>query len=381
MSPATAESRLRASRPGAGLMTLIGNDPPADPPACDVMELAERFLSPEHAGPKFLLGRNVHSAALLELMRIDGIVDDYYPEDRWHDRPIVKCSDVPKNAIVANCSMSISPVTSFRRLQQSGLLGCVFYADLHRASPQRVPAPSFVSDTRNDVSIHEQHWLALFGRVREARSKIILRDLLRYRMSADPRYMADYAVRLSDQYFEDFLQLRSEVFVDAGGYDGSTTAEFCARYPDYRRVILFEPSPTNMRDARARLANQRDVEFIEQGLSHEAGTLAFDPDAGSASTVQAGGSLRIDVVTLDGAVGQPVSFIKMDLEGWELNALQGARAHILEDHPKLAVSVYHAAADFWRVPEYILGLRADYDLYLRHYTEGWSETVMFFVPR
>jgi len=52
------------------------------------------------------------------------------------------------------------------------------------------------------------------------------------------------------------------------------------------------------------------------------------------------------VTTLDAAIGQPVSFIKMDLEGWELNALEGSRAHILEDRPKLAISVYHAGTNF-----------------------------------
>jgi hypothetical protein len=71
----------------------------------------------------------------------------------------------------------------------------------------------------------------------------------------------------------------------------------------------------------------------------------------------------------------------MDLEGWELNALRGASRHIREDHPKLAISVYHHPSDFWRIPEYVLGLRGAYDVHLRHYSEGWSETVMYFIPR
>ncbi len=70
----------------------------------------------------------------------------------------------------------------------------------------------------------------------------------------------------------------------------------------------------------------------------------------------------------------------MDLEGWELKALQGCREHILEDYPKLAISVYHSASDFWKVHQAIMAVRDDYSVYLRHYTEGWSETVMFFMP-
>lgn len=66
-----------------------------------------------------------------------------------------------------------------------------------------------------------------------------------------------------------------------------------------------------------------------------------------------------------------LTFIKIDLEGWELKALYGAVRHIAEDHPKLAISVYHHAGDFWRI-------RDDYQVFLRHYTEGWSESVMYF---
>jgi FkbM family methyltransferase len=193
--------------------------------------------------------------------------------------------------------------------------------------------------------------------------------------------MSDYSVRISDQYFEPFLALGGEVFVDAGGFNGDTSEEFCKRYPDYRKVILFEPSEKNLRDARKRLAGHRDIEFVAQGLSDTVGSLWFNPDAGSASSVSTTGSRSIDVTTLDAAIGQRVSFIKMDLEGWELKALEGSRRHLLESHPKLAIAVYHRASDFWRIPEYISGVRKDYDIYLRHYTEGWSETVMSFVPR
>jgi FkbM family methyltransferase len=211
-------------------------------------------------------------------------------------------------------------------------------------------------------------------------SKKTLADLIHYRLSADPSYMTAYSTRFSDQYFEDFLNLKQEVFVDAGGFTGDTTEEFCKRYPDYKKVFLFEPSAKNMHDAKSRLKQHRDIHFIELGISDTAGTLWFNPDAGSASSVCLDGTSSIEVCTLDDAIKEKVSFIKMDLEGWEIKALQGAKRHIINDHPKLAISVYHKASDFWQIPEYILGLRQDYQLYLRHYTEGWSETVMFFVP-
>lgn len=363
------------------LLAQLCHAPGLDPLAGDTRRLADQFLSPEFHGPRFLLGRNAHSAALLQCMNIDGIVDDYAAGHSWHEQRVVKSDELPKNAIVVNCSMSISPLSAYRRLQKHGLHGCIYYADLYRARPDLIPAPFFVADTQEDVAENEHRWISLFEKMSDASSKRVLSDLLGYRLSADPRHMTDYSVRMSDQYFEDFLCLDREVFVDAGGYNGDTTEEFSRRYPNYRQVILFEPSSINMRDAKRRLADIRDVEYIEKGLSNAIGSLWFNPDAGSASAVMSNGSCRIDVTTLDASVSEPVSFIKMDLEGWELKALEGSRGHILADHPKLAISVYHAASDFWRIPEYIASIRQDYDIHLRHYTEGWSETVMFFVPQ
>ena len=144
---------------------------------------------------------------------------------------------------------------------------------------------------------------------------------------------------------------------------------------------MFGPSPPNVVAARQQLQPMRDIEIVVAAVSDTAGTLAFDPSAGSATRVADAVGLKVNVVTIDEAVGEPADFIKMDLEGWERHALIGTRAHIAHDHPKLAIAVYHQPDDFRRTPEYVLGLRSDYDLYLRHYSEGWSETVMYFIPR
>lgn len=346
-----------------------------------VKQLVAEFLSGDYDGPKLLLGRNEHSAALLKAIEIDGIVDDFYINDIWNGKPVIKCEDIPKNAIVVNCSMSISPRSAALRLSLLELHGYISYADLYKLRPDLIPIPTFVAEMREDIAKSYLYWSSLLSKLADDKSVKVLKDLVSYRLTADPVYMDRYSTRFSDQYFENFLALSHEVFVDAGGFNGDTTEEFCKRYPDYENVILFEPSASNMQDAKRRLAKHRDIEFIQQGISDVPGMLWFNPDAGSASAVNEEGACRIDVTTLDLSVNQKISFIKMDLEGWELKALEGSKQHILNDHPKLAISVYHSASDFWRIPEFITSIRHDYDIYLRHYTEGWSETVMFFVPK
>ena len=72
-------------------------------------------------------------------------------------------------------------------------------------------------------------------------------------------------------------------------------------------------------------------------------------------------------------------FIKMDIEGAELAALEGAQNCIREQHPKLIICVYHKPEDIIEIPAYILSLCPDYKLYLRHYSLGHTETVLYAV--
>lgn len=136
-----------------------------------------------------------------------------------------------------------------------------------------------------------------------------------------------------------------------------------------------------MQKAKARLNSFSRIEYLDYAVSNRRETLHFNPDAGSASCVESGGSLAVQAVQLDEVITSSVSFIKMDLEGSEVAALEGAKRLIMEHHPKLAIAAYHCARDFWQIPELVLGYRRDYAVYLRHYTEGWSETIVYFIPK
>jgi len=323
----------------------------ADPLAVAVLE--------GRAGPCYLIGRNADAERLAGPIRAAGLVDDGAPAgSTWNDLPVVGSADLPDGAVLVNAATSIRPVDVVRRFSQRSGLRLAGLADLMAAGGEAVGTPDFVADQL---------------------SRQTLVDVLRFRLTADPAYMAAYEVRVQDQYFEPFLHLRGEAFVDAGGFDGDTTEAFCDHDPDYREVHLFEPSPANMGKARARLAGRRDIHFHPIGVSDTAGELAFDPDAGSASAVGQGGGLTIRVTTLDAHLAGPVTLIKMDLEGWETRALAGSLRIIRDFRPKLALAVYHRASDFRDIARFALGVHPDYRVYLRHYTQGWSETVMFFV--
>jgi FkbM family methyltransferase len=227
---------------------------------------------------------------------------------------------------------------------------------------------------------NDLEWNELYEKLADDESKAVLESVALFRLTADPSIMEQFSVRLSDQYMEDFMCFKNEKFVDVGGFDGDTTLEFCTRYPDYQKVYMFEPSSKNMAAAKNRLKSFFNIDYFNFGLSDKEESLMFNESQGSASNIQNEGDVEIKVSMLDKLIQDEISFIKMDIEGWELNALKGASRHIVEDHPKLAVAVYHHATDFVDIPKFILSLNNNYKIYLRHYTQGWSETVMFFLP-
>jgi FkbM family methyltransferase len=339
--------------------------------------VARRFLDDDSTG-KYGVGRNEDILALHKVRPLDGLVDDYFTAEHWHGIPIVKSHQLPVGSVVINGSTSIAPVAVEQLLSGMPNIHAVGLHEVVASSQGVLNWPSFVRQQREEIAEHFDAWLSLYEEMADEISRQTLLDTLRFRLTADPRYMRDYQVRIDEQYFEPFMNYSREVFVDAGGYDGDTTEAFARRYPDYRKVIFFEPSQQNMAAAHQRLAGIRDVDYRSVGLSDTAGILNFDAALGSASAVQSCGGQHIYVDTLDNAVNDPVTFIKMDLEGWELKALAGAHRHIAQDRPKLALAVYHQAADIRLIHNYVSTFGHGYKVYLRHYTQGWSETVMFF---
>lgn len=104
-------------------------------------------------------------------------------------------------------------------------------------------------------------------------------------------------------------------------------------------------------------------------------------DVGISSAIVQSGGLSIQVETLGAIVGDRApSFIKMDVEGIELDALKGAEKQLREASPKLAVCVYHVQDHPWAVPLYIHSVNPAYKFYMRRHREYLDDVVCYAVP-
>ncbi len=135
------------------------------------------------------------------------------------------------------------------------------------------------------------------------------------------------------------------------------------------------------RKAQNSLIKHDNIRFHQLALFSKKTSLRFDSTKSASSKICDYGDDIIAADCLDNVVTHKTTYIKLDIEGYELEALKGMKKHIITYQPKLAIAVYHDASHFFEVPKFVLGLRRDYDVYLRHYTEGWCETIMYFVPQ
>ena len=85
----------------------------------------------------------------------------------------------------------------------------------------------------------------------------------------------------------------------------------------------------------------------------------------------------ITSVPLDEVLKEPATFIKMDIEGAEYNALLGAEQMIRQHHPRLAICVYHSLEDYIRIPLLIRSFYHGYQFYFRHHSVTSGESVFY----
>lgn len=183
------------------------------------------------------------------------------------------------------------------------------------------------------------------------------------------------------QYFDREIMKphRNESFVDGGSLDGGDSREFIKWCNgDYDAVYMFEPDADNYRRLADLCVSDQRIAIYEEGLWSSTGQLKFEGGNKAICRVSEDGDAVINVTSIDEKLnGYPVSVIKMDIEGSELEALNGAADTIKRCRPRLAICVYHKPEDIIEIPSKILQLNPDYKLYLRHYSYVDTETVLY----
>lgn len=136
-------------------------------------------------------------------------------------------------------------------------------------------------------------------------------------------------------------------FYDVGANVGFYSL-LAARLVQSGRVFAFEPLPRNVFYLKRHLELNAvgNVEIYELAISDHAGQASFDEGADCGSGHLGSGGLSVQTATLDSLVQEqriaPPAFVKMDIEGGELNALAGARNCLTRYRPTVFLATHGA---------------------------------------
>jgi len=176
-------------------------------------------------------------------------------------------------------------------------------------------------------------------------------------------------------------------FIDCGAYSGDTVEDLYSLWEgEIELVTCFEPDSDNLQQLQQtleRLQHSHDQVYCNVfpcGVGVKTEILSFSGGQGSSSAMVMGGEgqIQVPVVSLDQTIGlsQP-NYIKMDIEGAELDALQGARELIEREAPSLAICLYHKPEDLWEIPLYIHSIQPSYKMDIRTHDHLGLSSVLY----
>ena len=173
--------------------------------------------------------------------------------------------------------------------------------------------------------------------------------------------------------------------IDLGACQGENLEDFLNAGHSFIDGFLFEPDEKNLKLLKDRLVslNLRSLECNPLGAWNETTTLKFQASGNSAAALSSVGDLSINVVALDDFIPEKYrpNFVKMDIEGAEMEALEGMTKLIENHRPHLAISVYHKPSDLWAIGNYLNQRFPDfYSFYLRMYGQQTFDTILYAVP-
>ncbi|MCX8074486.1 MAG: FkbM family methyltransferase [Clostridia bacterium] len=221
-------------------------------------------------------------------------------------------------------------------------------------------------------NIKDLEWL--YYKLEDYRSKKILNAVLFYWLMLDCKRVSELNDNLYNQYFDlDLIHCdENEVFVDIGGYIGDTVVSFVKNFgaKNYKKIYTYEIVPSNIEyiEKNIELFKIENVVIRSKGAGSHTDNMFVPKDEVSPICKLSGeGEIKLDLVKIDDDIEENVTFIKMDIEGAEEDALLGCREKILKNHPKLALSAYHNNSHIFKLAKIINEIDPSYKFYFRYY--------------
>lgn len=229
------------------------------------------------------------------------------------------------------------------------------------------------------------HYKAIYNKLADQNSKETYERMMAAKLFMNVDYVQQAFCEEAIYFSKNIFSFSDETYVDCGGFDGDTVLNFAERVNSVKHMYVFEAMKKPAELCRMRIEQKallNKTTIVQKAVYSENCNLNFELGVGNGdSSMCQGGDVQVAAIKIDDCINEPVTFIKMDIEGSEKDALYGARRIIRENSPKMAICIYHLKDDFWKIPELILSINPHYIFKVRqHDPANLSETVLYCIP-
>lgn len=259
-----------------------------------------------------------------------------------------------------------------------------FISQLSDSFELYAPTVSVVDGSPFDLDFfkeNEDNFHKAYEMLSDEKSKSDYLDILRFKLSGDVKYLVKTHSEKMKLYDEVLPLSDNETIMDLGAYDGDTVREFLTvTNGKYNKIFALEPDEKNFRKLERKTEGLENLIRLNIGTWDKKETLYFAKKSGRNSRLEDGG-VPVEFNSVDNIADCEITFIKMDIEGAELKALEGAKNTVRKYKPKLYVCAYHRNEDMFALPFKIKELYEGYKIYFRQhpYIPAW-ESNFYAIP-
>ena len=229
---------------------------------------------------------------------------------------------------------------------------------------------NLIENRVHEIKSHLEDFIWLYGNLADYRSKKVLYGILRYWLTFDCEYKNSIKENNYDDYYDfDILNCgQDEILVDLGAWVGDSTLSYIHNFGTYKRIYCYEMTDVSMSALQENLKDFDNIIYRQVAVGNINNNVYRTnyEHSTSGNFISSKGNVEIPMVRLDDDISEPVTFIKMDIEGSELEAMKGAELHIRKDKPKLAVCSYHNNHHIYEIPKLMREYNPEYKLYMRY---------------
>lgn len=227
----------------------------------------------------------------------------------------------------------------------------------------------------------------VYEKLEDEKSKNIILKLIEYYITQNKNIFNDIYNGNRQYFLDEFkVSLSDSIFVDGGAFDGSNTVEYISLDKKFKKIYVFEPDNQNYIKTKINLKDynlDNNIEILNIALGHRQGECYFDNSNKSDASICNKSDYKVKINSLDNIIeNNRVDFIKLDIEGSELEALHGAEQVICNSTPIMTICIYHKPQDLYEIVQYINSINNGYKYYIRHHNnECRYETVLYCIPK